>query len=103
MWAQGRTRETVVFGENVQLTRRVWARLGESRLFIDDVVENLGHTTVPHMLAYHIYVCFPFLDDGSQLISSAEEIEPITDDREAALADHTHERPPRAARPSAPL
>ena len=36
MWVQGRTRETVVFGENVRLTRRVWARLGESRLFIDD-------------------------------------------------------------------
>jgi len=96
MWAQGKTRETVVFGENVQLTRRVWARLGESRLFIDDVVENLGHTTVPHMLAYHINVGFPFLEDGSELISSAQEIEPITHDREAALADRTHYGPPRA-------
>ncbi len=96
MWAQGKTRETVVFGENVQLSRRVWARLGESRLFIDDVVENLGHTTVPHMLAYHINVGFPFLEDGSELISSAQEIEPITHDREAALADRTHYGPPRA-------
>jgi hypothetical protein len=96
MWAQGRTRETVVFGENVRLTRRVWARLGESRLFIDDVVENLSHTTVPHMLAYHFNVGFPFLDDGSELISSAQEIEPITDDRAAALADHPHYGPPHA-------
>jgi len=59
MWAYGGTRETVVFGENVRLTRRVWARLGESRLFIDDVVENLGHAEVPHMLAYHFNVGFP--------------------------------------------
>src|SRR5947209_3950613 len=73
MWAQGRTRETVVFGENVRLTRRVWARLGESRLFIDDVVENLGHTPVPHMIAYHINVGFPVLDEGSELISSARQ------------------------------
>src|SRR5579859_3974684 len=96
MWAQGRTRETVVFGENVQLTRRVWARLGESRLFIDDVVENLSHSQVPHMIAYHINVGFPVLDEGSELLSSAHEIEPITDDRAAALADHTRYGPPRA-------
>jgi hypothetical protein len=87
MWVQGRTRETVVFGENVRLTRRVWARLGESRLFIDDTVENLSQSVVPHMLAYHINVGFPLLDEGSELISSAVELEPITDDREAALSD----------------
>jgi Domain of unknown function (DUF4432) len=86
MWVQGRTRETVVFGENVRLTRRVWARLGESRLFIDDVVENLGHTTVPHMIAYHINVGFPVLDAGSELISSATEIQPLTEEFAPALA-----------------
>ncbi len=95
MWAQGRTRETVVFGEDVRLTRRVWARLGENRLFVDDIVENLSHTTVPLMLAYHVNVGFPLLDDGSELISSAQEIEPITDDREAALTDSAHYGPPR--------
>jgi hypothetical protein len=95
MWAQGRTRETVVFGEDIRLVRRVWARLGESRLFIDDVVENLSHTVVPHMLAYHINVGFPLLDDGSELISSAQEIEPITDTGETALADHARYGPPQ--------
>jgi hypothetical protein len=96
MWVQGRTRETVVFGENVRLTRRVWARLGESRLFIDDSVENLGQTVVPHMIAYHINVGFPMLDDGSELLSAARERTPITDDREAALSDFAHYGPPQA-------
>jgi hypothetical protein len=95
MWAQGRTRETVVFGEDLRLTRRVWARLGESRLFVDDVVENLGHLSVPLMLAYHVNVGFPVLDDGSELISTAQEIEPITEDRDAALANWAHYGPPR--------
>jgi hypothetical protein len=104
MWAQGRTRETVVFGENVRLTRRVWARLGESRLFIDDVVENLSHTRVPHMLAYHVNIGFPLLDEGSELLSSsAQEIEPITEDRVAALADHALYGPPRPDSPAAVL
>jgi hypothetical protein len=85
MWVQGRTRQTVVFGEDVRLTRRVWSRLGESRLFVDDLVENLAHASVPLMLAYHVNVGFPLLDEGSELMSSAEEVEPITEDREAAL------------------
>jgi hypothetical protein len=94
MWVQGRTRETVVFGENVRLTRRVWARLGESRLFIDDVVENLGHAPVPHMIAYHINVGFPVLDDGSELISSAEEIQPLTEEFAPAMATSPVYGPP---------
>src|ERR1700730_17509494 len=94
MWVRGRTRETVVFGEDVRLTRRVWARLGESRLFIDDVVENLGHATVPHMIAYHINVGFPVLDAGSELISSAREIQPLTEDFSSAMSTQAAYGPP---------
>ena len=96
MWVQGRTRETVVFGEDLRLTRRVWARLGESRLFIDDRVENLGHRVAPQMIAYHVNIGFPVLDEGSELIASSESMEPITPDREAALKDVAGYGPPRA-------
>ena len=96
MWAQGRTREAVVYGENIQLTRRVWARLGESRLFIDDEIQNLGHTRVPHMIAYHFNVGFPLLDDGARLESSADHIEPMTDDFADAVNDFAIYGPPRA-------
>jgi uncharacterized protein DUF4432 len=94
MWVQGRTRETTVFGEDIRLTRRVWARLGESRLFIDDVLDNLGQAATPLMMAYHINVGFPLLDADSELISSATVMQPITDDREAALANYTRYGPP---------
>jgi hypothetical protein len=94
MWAQGKTRETVVYGENVQLTRRVWARLGESRLFIDDQIENLGHARVPHMLAYHMNGGFPILDAGSELISTSDGVEPMTDDFKDAVADYPAYGPP---------
>jgi hypothetical protein len=96
MWVQGRTRETVVFGEDVRLTRRISARLGESRFFIDDVLENLSHAEVPLMLAYHFNVGFPLLDEGSELVSSAVELEPITDDPSAALFEHARYGGPRA-------
>jgi hypothetical protein len=95
MWAYGRTREAAALGDNVRLTRRVSARLGESRLFIDDVVENLGYSTVPHMLAYHFNVGFPLLDDGSELISSAREIVPMTEDFAPAVQGYAHYGPPQ--------
>jgi hypothetical protein len=96
MWVQGRTRQTVVFGEDLRLTRRVWSRLGENRLYVDDVLENLGHSSAPLMLAYHLNVGFPLLDDGSELVSSTLDAEPITADRDAALRDAAHYGPPRA-------
>jgi hypothetical protein len=96
MWVQGRTRETIVFAEDIRLTRRVWARLGESRLFVDDLLDNLGHSTTPLMLAYHINVGFPLLDDNSELISSARDMQPITEDREAALTNSARYGPPNA-------
>jgi hypothetical protein len=89
MWVQGRVRETVVYGEDVRLTRRVWARLGESRLFVDDVVENLGHGPVPHMIAYHVNPGFPVLDEGSEFISSARETEGVKPEWNELIPRHT--------------
>src|SRR5206468_1087004 len=65
----GKMREAVVFGENVQLTRRVWARMGESRLFIDDTVENMGYQRTAHMILYHINIGFPAVNDNARLIA----------------------------------
>jgi hypothetical protein len=94
MWVQGRVRETVVYGENVRLTRRIWARLGEKRLFLEDVVENLGYASVPHMIAYHINPGFPVLDEGSQFTSSARDIAPINPDWQDQLKEYATLRGP---------
>jgi hypothetical protein len=88
MWVQGRVREAVPYGENVQLTRRVWARLGENRLFVDDLVENLGHEPVPHMIAYHVNPGFPVLDGGSELLFSPREVTPVLDEYAPGLPNH---------------
>ena len=103
MWVQGRTRETVVYGEDLRLTRRVWARLGESRLFLDDVVENMAHEPVPHMMTYHVNPGFPVLDQGSELLFTRREVGPIDEESEAGkaaranLAQHARFDGPQAA------
>ncbi|MCC6729623.1 MAG: aldose 1-epimerase family protein [Chthonomonadales bacterium] len=72
----GRIREAVVFGANVELRRRVWTRMGESRLFIDDTVENLGFEAAPHMLLYHVNVGFPAVAPDARIVAPSTEARP---------------------------
>jgi hypothetical protein len=72
----GKVRESVLFGENVELTRRVWARMGESSLHIDDTVENLGFRPVPHMILYHCNFGFPLVAEGGRIVLPTDRVEP---------------------------
>lgn len=94
MWAQGRLRETAVFGENVRMHRRIWARMGESRLFIDDTVENLGDEPVPHMILYHVNIGFPVLDAGSRVVIPSVKVTPRDRDAERELERYALAGPP---------
>jgi len=76
MSVQGQMREACLFGENLVLTRRVWARMGEDRFFIDDVVRNEGYQTTEHMLLYHVNGGWPAVDAGSLLISPSRSTRP---------------------------
>jgi hypothetical protein len=80
MWTQGKVREAVVFGENIVVTRKVWAKLGESKLYLRDVVENLGFEPAPHMYLYHINGGFPAVDEDSVLLSPTKGAIPRDED-----------------------
>lgn len=67
--AVGRVVQTQAYGENLVLTRRYTARLGESRFFMHDTIENAGWLPTEHMLLYHINAGFPIVDDGSEQIA----------------------------------
>ena len=90
----GKLREVVVFGENVQLTRRIEARLGESRFFIHDEVENMGYQTTPHMVLYHINIGFPVLSDNSRLIAPTITATPRDADAEEGRERFAQMQPP---------
>ena len=76
VWVRGRMRETAVFGENITLTRRISAPLGEARLLVRDVVVNEGFQTTPHMMLYHCNFGFPLLAEGSELLTPSKHIAP---------------------------
>ena len=76
VWVEGTVRETMVFGDNLALTRRVWLRLDDPRLWIDDRVENQGLTAAPHMFLQHVNLGFPLVDATTQLELPARTTQP---------------------------
>lgn len=68
MWVQGKVREAIVFGEKLVLSRKIWSRLGEKVIHIEDQVTNEGFMESPFMILYHINIGYPLLDDGSRLL-----------------------------------
>ena len=76
MTLRGQVQQAVIFGENLLLTREITARLGESRLFLRDAVENVGYRTTEHMILYHINGGYPAVAPGSELIAPSIEVTP---------------------------
>jgi uncharacterized protein DUF4432 len=74
--ARGEVRESRVFGANLILRRRISARVGESRIRIEDTVENEGFDPEPLMLLYHINLGWPLLDETSCLVGPGRPGEP---------------------------
>ena len=87
VWAQGKIRESCLFGENVVLKRRISAELGENRIWIDDEVVNEGPSRIPHMLLYHINGGFPVVDTGSLFVAPSLNAQPRDED---AAVDKEH-------------
>ena len=67
--AQGRVTQAQAYGENLVLTRTYTTKLGESRFFMHDEIENAGWLPTEHMYLYHINIGFPVIAEGSELIA----------------------------------
>jgi len=67
VWVEGTLHETAVFGENLTLKRRIWSKLDEPRLWIEDRVENHGFDPTPHMFLQHINLGFPLVSANTRL------------------------------------
>jgi hypothetical protein len=86
--AKGTIRETIVFGENLSLERLIEAKLGESRLYVRDKVENLGFSRSPHMILYHINIGFPIVDKDSVLLAPVSSVKPRDKEAEEGAEEY---------------
>jgi uncharacterized protein DUF4432 len=71
LWAEGVVRQAAVYGEAMELRRRIEARVGESHFNVHDEVVNVGFDPTTHMYLYHVNVGWPVVDAGSEYLIPA--------------------------------
>jgi hypothetical protein len=81
LWAEGVITQGTVFGEHLELHRRIEIEVGSNDIRLADRVVNRGFYRTPHMLCYHINVGHPVLEEGARYLA------PISDVVWAAHAD----------------
>ncbi len=79
LWAEGVVRQAAVFGEAMELRRRIEARVGESRFTVHDEVVNVGFDPATHMYLYHVNVGWPVVDAGSDYLIPAPPGVPVAE------------------------
>jgi len=94
MWVQGKVRETGLYLPNLELRRRVSARLGESAIRIDDEVENLGFAPQEHMLLLHINIGYPVVSEDTKFVAAYTGVTGRDDCCRAVIDRHTSFEPP---------
>ena len=68
LWAEGLIRQASVFGEVLELRRRIDCRVGTNEFRLRDTVTNHDYSPSPHMMLYHVNLGFPLIADGSRLV-----------------------------------
>jgi len=61
-------RESRVFGPNLELRRTLSRTLGKPPIRLHDVVTNVGNSSPPHMILYHMNYGRPLVDKGTQIV-----------------------------------
>jgi hypothetical protein len=79
LWAEGVVRQAAVYGEAMEVRRRIEARVGESRFTVHDEVVNVGFDPTTHMYLYHVNVGWPVVDAGSEYLVPAPEGVPVAE------------------------
>jgi len=72
-------RQAAVYGEAMELRRRIEARVGESRFTVHDEVVNVGFDPTTHMYLYHVNVGWPVVDAGSEYLIPAPSGVPVAE------------------------
>jgi hypothetical protein len=88
MWAQGKVREAKVLGDKLELFRKISTSMSVPKIIIEDTVSNLGFTTSPIMILYHINIGYPILDKTSKLIEGKAIVKPRDGEAEKGFNEY---------------
>lgn len=74
LWCEGIVSQGTVFGEDLQLIRRIEAKVGSNEIKLSDRVVNRGFYRTPHMYCYHINLGHPVLAEGSRYLAPIRDV-----------------------------
>ncbi len=94
MWIQGKVREARVYGDKLELSRKITTWMDEPKIILEDTIENIGSDTSPLMVLYHINIGFPVVDDGSRLLEAKATVKPRDDEAKDGYEDFNKFSPP---------
>ncbi len=83
LWCEGSVMQGTVFGEHLELVRRIEIDAGTNEIRISDKVINRGFYRTPHMYCYHINVGYPVLAEGSRYLAPIADVVWAAHDGEA--------------------
>ncbi|KXF74876.1 hypothetical protein ATN84_21885 [Paramesorhizobium deserti] len=74
LWCEGIVTQGTVFGEHLELSRRIEIKAGTNEIRLQDRVVNRGFYRTPHMYCYHINVGYPVLAEGSRYLAPISDV-----------------------------
>lgn len=74
LWCEGVVTQGAVFGEHLELVRRIEIKAGTNDIKLTDRVSNRGFYKTPHMYCYHINVGHPVLAEGSRYLAPVSDV-----------------------------
>ncbi len=74
LWCEGVVTQGTVFGEHLELTRRIEIKAGTNDIKLTDRVTNRGFYRTPHMYCYHINVGHPVLAEVSRYLAPIKDV-----------------------------
>ncbi len=83
---KGTVRQVKVFGEKLELKRTIRTLLDDPRIVIEDEIENIGFSTSPLMLMYHVNIGYPVIDEGAKLLESKAIVRPRDEEAQKGYA-----------------
>jgi len=87
MFISGKVREAKVFGDKLELRRKITVRMDTPKILVEDTVENIGSVQSPIMILYHINVGYPVLDKNSQLLEGKAKVSSLGEDAEKEISE----------------
>lgn len=90
----GKMREARLFGENLVLGRKIICRYGETKITIQNTVENMGFRKEALMLLFHFNIGYPLLDEDSILVTPTAKLTPRDTDAFKGKTNYNICQPP---------